>query len=68
MFLGSRLAGRLSSFMGLVPGDQRLDVLEPEAMPALGAKAHRREIAARDELPNSAGVDAENVGNLFRAE
>jgi hypothetical protein len=65
---GSRLAGRLSSFMGLLAGDQRLDVLEPEAVPALGAKAYGREITVRDELPNSAGVDAENVGNLFRAK
>jgi hypothetical protein len=68
MFLESRLAGRLSSFMGLPPGDQRLDVLEPEAVPALCAKAYRREITARDELSDPAGVDAENVGNLFRAK
>jgi hypothetical protein len=54
--------------MGLPPGDQCLDVLEPEAVPALGAKAYGREITVRDELPNSAGVDAENVGNLFRAK
>jgi hypothetical protein len=48
--------------------DQRLDVLEPEAMPALRAEAHGREITVGDELPDATRVDAENVSNLFRSE
>jgi len=51
-----------------LPCDEALDVLEPEAVPAVGAEAYRREITVSDELPNPLRVYAKDAGHLFRAE
>jgi hypothetical protein len=62
------LPGGFPLSRGLLASDQPFDVVRPEAVPALSAEANRRKAAGSDELSDSAGIDTENLSDLFRAE
>jgi len=48
--------------------NQLLDIIEPEAVPALVSETDRAQLPVSNEIPNSSGVDAEQFGYFFRTE